>query len=124
MHIRIAGNSVISVRTSRIVHGVESDGCNLALRSGSSGTLAGAAAPNTPIHPPANQAVTMRSSTVAHRPHASNHAHVFVPLGPLRCFRRAGKMPVLLQTTSPQESFVLRPRPAPAIAWEIGRAHV
>src|ERR1700733_7786785 len=51
MAIRMAGSSVISVRTKRIVHGVESDGCNRAPRSGSSGA-AGAAASLLAIHIP------------------------------------------------------------------------
>ena len=38
MAIRIAGRSVIRVRTKRIVHGVEFEDCSFAFKSGSSGT--------------------------------------------------------------------------------------
>src|SRR5579859_3346999 len=51
MHIAIAGKSVIRVRTRRIVHGVESEGCRREFKSGNSETGALAAAIRATMRP-------------------------------------------------------------------------
>ncbi len=92
-----------------MVHGVASEGCSLAFRSGSIGTLAGAAAAIQTAH-----AATMRSLAAAPLPALCRKRASRICL--LRSFRRAGRRPVLLRPTSPPECVGLRLRPAPMTA--------
>src|ERR1700691_6276373 len=77
MHIKIAGRSVISVRTKRIVHGVESEAINRCDMSGKSGARA-AAATFAAAHK-----TTMKSSNPdLSRPASQASTHFALPTAP------------------------------------------
>src|SRR5580692_4627703 len=118
MHIKIAGKSVISVRTKRIVHGVESEAFSRCDRSGKSG--AGAVAATFA----AAQKTTMKPSSRDRRltpwPASLDGASPSAP--PLDSWqhggrsRRADRRRECLQEKSPPGTASHLPQPAPAIA--------